>query len=208
MTEEVDGGDIRFPVRGPSRRQRKKKTRPASEALYCSWGKHRTFKHRDLKEEYDNGTICMRCQIDIMGNLEKFVAMPEMSEAMYREARKRTEIARQEVRLNNRRIEAVPDSTGFVYYMRINGQIKIGYTANLRQRSRNYPPGTELLAVEPGTTETERKRHGQFVRDLARGREWFRESAALSAHIETLARDFPVPSELMHRYTKHEGAKE
>lgn len=199
--------DIQFPLRGPSRRHRKRQNRPASEAFYCSWGKHRTFKHRDLKEEYDNGTICMHCQIDIMGNLEKFVAMPEMSEAMYREARKRTELAKQEVVQNNRRLQADPNSTGFVYYMRINGQIKIGYTANLRQRSRHYPPGTELLAVEPGTTETERKRHGQFVRDLARGREWFRESDDLHAHIEKLAAEFPVPSELMHRYTAHEGIK-
>lgn len=198
--------EIRFPLRPPSRRQRKG-PRPASQALYCSWGKHRTFKHPDLKEEYDNGSICMHCQIDIMTNLEKFVAMPEMSEAMYREARKRTEIAKQQVKQENRRIATDPDSTGYVYYMRINGQIKIGYTANLRQRSRNYPPGTELLAIEPGTLELEKKRHGQFVRDLARGREWFRESDALAEHIAKLAEKHGVPESVMYHYRKHEGAK-
>lgn len=198
--------DIQFPLRRPSRRQRKN-PRPASEAFYCSWGKHRTFKHRDLKEEYEHGTICMKCQIDIMGNLEKFVAMPEMSEAMYREARRRTELAKQEVLQENRRLKADPDSTGYVYYMRINGQIKIGYTANLRQRSRNYPPGTELVATEPGTLELERRRHTQFSRDLARGREWFRESEQLTTHMRELVGTHGVPDALMYRYRKHEGAK-
>src|SRR5690606_22269051 len=97
--------------------------------------------------------------------------------------------------------------TGHVYYMRINGRIKIGYTANLRQRSRNYPPGTELLAVEPGTRELERQRHARFSRSLAQGREWFAESDELMEHIRVLADAHGIPADVMHAYSVHEGIK-
>jgi len=99
-----------------------------------------------------------------------------------------------------------PDSTGIVYYMRINGQIKIGYTANLTQRSRHYPPGTELLAVEPAGPYTERDRHQQFHRDRVRGREWFEPSSELMEHIAELEKIHEVPHHLMHKYTTRKGA--
>lgn len=103
--------------------------------------------------------------------------------------------------------DADPNASGWVYYMRINARIKIGYTANLRQRSRNYPPGTELLAVEPGDSETEKRRHNQFSRSLAQGREWFAESPDLTEHIAALAAQYATPTAAMHEYSKHEGIK-
>ncbi|MCK8477215.1 GIY-YIG nuclease family protein [Microbacterium aurugineum] len=103
--------------------------------------------------------------------------------------------------------QADEDADGWVYYMRINGRIKIGYTTNLRQRSRSYPPGTELLAVEPGTPELEKRRHDQFSRSLAQGREWFAESEALTVHIAKLAEQYATPTKAMHSYRTHEGIK-
>lgn len=177
------------------------------EKLWCSWGRHEATKHPYLKQQYPQGTICMRCQVEIMGGLEKFVYMPEMSEAMYRQARARFEAGRREAIVEGHFKSKMPDSTGLVYYIRINGQVKIGYTANLKQRSRAYPPGSELLAVEPGTRDTERERHIQFSRFRARGREWFIESPELAAHIAALAEEHGVPLKLMHEYTKHRAAK-
>jgi hypothetical protein len=142
-----------------------------------------------------------------MGNLEKAVYMPELSEAMKVRARMKWEQERAQAVAAAPLRRANPDVEGIVYYIRINGQVKIGYTKNLRSRSRAYPPGSELLAVEPGTRETERERHSLFSRDLAQGREWFHESDALTEHIAALVAEFGRPTELMHRYKAHEAAR-
>lgn len=175
--------------------------------IWCSFGKHRSSILNDLKYQFAGATICAACQMEVVENLRAVVDIPEMSEAMYIRARKRDEAARADNKLRAHREAADPDSTGHVYYMRINGRIKIGYTGNLRQRSRAYPPGTELLAIEPGTRDLEAKRHAQFSRDLAQGREWFAESAALSEHVTRLSEMHGVPRALMHSYSKHEGIK-
>lgn len=148
--------------------------------MWCSFGKHRSYVLPDLVYQYAGASICIKCQLEVADNL----------------------------RIESKRKQVDPGSTGLVYYMGINGQIKIGYTTNLRQRSSAYPPGTELLAVEPGTPELEKQRHNQFSRHLARGREWFADNPALTAHIDACAQAFGVPTSLMHNLRKHEGAKQ
>jgi len=176
--------------------------------FWCSWGRHETFKHPYLKEQYPAGTICMGCQVDLMGELEKFVYMPEMSEAMYRQQRALFAARRLKAIVEVRSLQKDPNSDGIVYYIRINGQIKIGYTKDLTQRSRHYPPGSELLAFEPGTREIERERHMKFSRFLTRGREWFIEAPEIQAHIAALVKEHGLPKRLMHKYTKHHTVKE
>lgn len=189
------------------KRRRKKKAPLQPWEIWCTFGKHRSSTLTGLKCIYTHSTICRDCQMEIVENLKAVVDMPEMSEAMYIRARARDAKARADNKLRAARVAAEPESTGHVYYMRINGQIKIGYTANLRQRSRNYPPGTELLAIEPGTTALERERHLQFSRSLARGREWFAESEDLTAHIAEVAAKHKIPPGVMHQHRKHEGVK-
>lgn len=77
---------------------------------------------------------------------------------------------------------------GVVYYLQINGYIKIGTAADLQARLAHYPPGTEVLAVEPGSYELETTRLRQFGEYLAARREWFRPGPRLMAHIEALQR--------------------
>lgn len=177
-----------------------------ASTLWCSWGRHKTVPSPMVKEQYPQGTICIQCQVQIMAGLEKAVFMPELSEAMRRKAllkwqaeRKRT-LALAPIR------EADPSAPGLVYYMRINGRIKIGYTTDLTKRSRAYPPDSELLAVEPGDPELERLRHTQFSRYLERGREWYTDGELLLNHIDDLADQYRVPHELMYAYTKHRGS--
>lgn len=149
--------------------------------------------------------MCMGCQLRIVENVEAAVDMPAVTEAIARMSRQRHEQKKLDARMTRMLEQA--ESDGWVYYMRINGRIKIGYTTNLRQRSRSYPPGTELLAVEPGTRETEKRRHDQFSRSLAQGREWFAESDALTQHIADLATRYAAPANAMHRFSIHEGIK-
>lgn len=75
-------------------------------------------------------------------------------------------------------------SQGWVYYLRVGDQIKIGFSTDVRRRLRSYPPGSELLALEPGDKKLERRRHNEFFEWLAAGREWFEPSDELLKHIQ------------------------
>lgn len=75
-----------------------------------------------------------------------------------------------------------------VYYVELAGLVKIGYTADLKRRMTQYPPMSQLLAVEPGGLETEAQRHRQFarLRQYGPASEWFAYGDDLRAHIESL----------------------
>lgn len=97
---------------------------------------------------------------------------------------------------------------GWVYYLRIDDTIKIGYAKNVTSRMRAYPPSAKLLAVEPGTKKLERQRHGHFHAYLAHGREWFRPSAELTTWIDTLIDEYGKPTEHEYRYTTPQTSRQ
>jgi hypothetical protein len=75
---------------------------------------------------------------------------------------------------------------GVVYYLRVGDKIKIGYTADLRQRMNTYPPDSVLLACEPGDLNLEQRRHTQFVKHRKVAREWFAPAPELMSHIDSV----------------------
>lgn len=180
--------------------------REAAQQFFCTWGRHRVHGDYILNETFDHGTMCLLCQHMIVENLREVLFMPEMTAALREQERRKFELARRERFLAKVLQQKLPDEnvTGMVYYLRINGHIKIGYTSDLRQRSRSYPPGSELLAIEPATKATERERHQDFARYLERGREWFRESEVLVEHMAALKETYGLPTWLMHKYTEHD----
>lgn len=97
---------------------------------------------------------------------------------------------------------------GWVYYIRIDDTIKIGYAKNVASRMRAYPPSATLLAVEPGTKKLERARHNHFHAYLAHGREWFRPSDELLTWIETLIAEYGKPTDHEYRYTTPQTSKQ
>lgn len=74
-----------------------------------------------------------------------------------------------------------------VYYMRIGNRVKIGFSTNLIERVKTINP-EELMAVEPGGQDVERRRHGQFCQLRTHG-EWFELEEPLTSHIARLAVD-------------------
>lgn len=91
---------------------------------------------------------------------------------------------RKDARTQTRNIQkASIGAKGWVYYARVGDRIKIGYSTNVRRRMGQYPPGSVLLAVEPGTKAMESTRHKQFFHLLDAAREWFRQDDELKAHI-------------------------
>ena len=73
-----------------------------------------------------------------------------------------------------------------VYYLRLGDRVKIGTTANPRQRFSALRH-EELLAFEPGDRTVERRRHREFADDRLGTSEWFALSPRLTAHIATVA---------------------
>lgn len=85
---------------------------------------------------------------------------------------------------------------GVVYYVDFGDFIKIGTTANLRQRLVTFRAEmTQLLATEPGYRDTELIRHRQFAH-LRTGprREDFRPEVDLLLHIKAIRDEHGLPS--------------
>lgn len=79
-----------------------------------------------------------------------------------------------------------------VYYLRFEGRIKIGTTANPRQRLARLWHD-ELLAFERGDRRVEHARHVQFAACRLGRSEWFDRSPELEAHVALIADGQPDP---------------
>lgn len=80
-----------------------------------------------------------------------------------------------------------PDhSDEVVYYLLLDGLVKIGHTTNLNKRIAQYPPTAALIATEPGSILLEKRRHQQFAQYLTARREWFTPGPLLRSHIDGL----------------------
>jgi len=82
---------------------------------------------------------------------------------------------------------------GTVYYLRSGGYFKIGWTANLEQRMKGYPPDTTLLATQPGTKKDERAVHRRYAHLISHGREWFPLAPEIADHIDRVVAEHGAP---------------
>lgn len=79
-------------------------------------------------------------------------------------------------------IQGIPYNV--VYYIQFCCRVKIGFSTNVKQRMTDLPCD-ELLAVEPGDVELERRRHEEFDAYRLTG-EWFRYGPRLKIHVAQL----------------------
>jgi len=89
--------------------------------------------------------------------------------------------------------EPAQPKSGFVYYVRSGGFIKIGWTSDLTKRMKGYPPDSVLLAVEPGPRQLETRRHKQFAHHRTHGREWYTMAPTLTHHIDSVKAEHGEP---------------
>jgi hypothetical protein len=82
--------------------------------------------------------------------------------------------------------DVAPPRVDVVYYLRHGDRVKIGTTANPRQRFAAIWHD-EVLAFERGDRRLERARHEQFAADRFAGSEWFRLTPVIVQHADTLA---------------------
>lgn len=102
-------------------------------------------------------------------------------------SRRQEELKAQKAAERKQAAEEKRTREGYVYYLRVGSDYKIGFASNLERRLASYPPDTELLAVEPGTLQLETERHREFKHSLISGREWYRPNPALDHHIRNVA---------------------
>lgn len=101
---------------------------------------------------------------------------------------------RQQLQERENAAQGNPGGRPYVYYARIGGYIKIGYSARLKRRFSALR-ADELLAVEPGGLDLERARHTQFSADrIDLRRENFRPSEQLLAHIAEMRAEHHLPT--------------
>lgn len=81
--------------------------------------------------------------------------------------------------------ELPPPRVDVVYYLRVADRVKIGTSANPRQRLHALWHD-EVLAFERGDRRLERRRHEQFANERFDRTEWFRLSDRLRAHIDVV----------------------
>ena len=95
--------------------------------------------------------------------------------------------------------ELPPPRVDVVYYLRQGERVKIGTTANPRQRFAAIMH-EQVLAFERGDRRLEQRRHAQFAADRFPGSEWFRMSRGLRAHIAMVAHGVDDPWDLYARW--------
>ena len=81
---------------------------------------------------------------------------------------------------------------GWIYYLRVEDRIKIGFSTNLAPRLKSYPPASVVLATHEGSMEDEHDLHVRFADDVAETREWFHPSPQVLDHIRSLATYEPL----------------
>ena len=92
-----------------------------------------------------------------------------------------------------------------VYYLRYGDRIKIGTSANPRQRVASLPHD-EVLAFERGGRLLEQRRHAEFAEHRIVGTEWFDSHEALVAHVAELSAGVDDPWALFDRWVSRQVA--
>lgn len=88
----------------------------------------------------------------------------------------------------------IRSAKGHVYYIRLRGCIKIGFTINMKARMGQLMPD-KILATEPGTRKLEARRHKQFDKLRADiGREYFKPESDLMDHIAAVRKEHGEPA--------------
>lgn len=81
-----------------------------------------------------------------------------------------------------------------VYIVKVDDLIKIGYSANIERRMKQYAPGTEILAIFPGTRKIEAYLHKKYAVHLTKGREWFADCVEIRNLVASMVAMYGEPN--------------
>lgn len=90
--------------------------------------------------------------------------------------------------------EFMARTDGTIYYIRLNGLIKVGWSRAINQRIASYGPQVEVLAIHAGTRADETNLHRQLKPARALGREWYEDGPILANFVaDAVKRHGPPP---------------
>lgn len=104
----------------------------------------------------------------------------------------RKEAKRREVDANIRK-EWQDRHDGHIYFVRLNGLVKAGWSRDVDQRLRAYGPDVEVLAIYPGSRSDETNLHRQLRPALARGREWYEDGKIIADFVAKAVAEHGTP---------------
>lgn len=91
--------------------------------------------------------------------------------------------ARRKEQATTFRREWLERTAGDIYFVRLNGLIKVGWSRDVADRLRAYGPDVEVLCIYPGSRDDETHLHRQLRPVLARGREWYDDCPIIADYV-------------------------
>lgn len=83
---------------------------------------------------------------------------------------------------------------GQIYFVRINGMIKVGWSSRLRSRLKSYGASAEILCHYPATRQDETLLHRQLSPYRAKGREWYEDCRLIADLVDDSIERYGKPS--------------
>lgn len=80
--------------------------------------------------------------------------------------------------------EHLAKTTGAIYFVRLNGLVKVGWSRTVDARLQAYGPDVEVLCIYPATRNDETCLHRQLTPARARGREWYEDGPIIKAFVD------------------------
>lgn len=83
---------------------------------------------------------------------------------------------------------------GHLYFIRLNGLIKAGWSRTVDERLHSYGPDVEVLCIYPGTRDDETNLHRQLAPVRARGREWYEDGKVIADYVARVIAEHGEPN--------------
>lgn len=156
------------------------------------WGgmKHRNPARRDSTKELP---ICYIHSAIVWSELVHFhIKRDEFIDQIVEvNAQLSARLAREKVQ---KKADFLARQDGDIYFIKLNGMVKVGWSRDLRQRVRSYGASAELLVSYPATRDDETNLHRQLRPALAKGREWYEDGDVIQSFIAEALSKYGEPS--------------
>lgn len=193
--------------RAHERRQRAEEAKARSARRRLQWGSciladcdRTVIPDPDETAEYP---ICWEHSVEIWQMVQRRRHLPTVIglSAELSAAHDQKVQAKIEADLAEERAAFLAQRNGDIYFVRLNGLIKVGWSRDLAKRLRAYGPDVEILCHYPGTRDDETNLHRQLTPYRAKGREWY-EDCKLLHDLAQQAIDQHGPPRVVAEWTK------
>lgn len=88
---------------------------------------------------------------------------------------------------------------GHIYYLLIDGHVKIGHSKHVERRVRQYPPTAHLICVHSGSRADELNIHHMLTTSRESGREWYRRTPEVLELLDRVVSEHGEPDRASFR---------